>query len=96
MQSSLRLQLFDFEHMSTNNELIAQIELARSSGGDVKAIRRQKFDPNNFYMTLTEGGKQVGPVKVEGNIDQLNQKFAEAQTYLAASKSGATPMRKAA
>jgi hypothetical protein len=82
--------------MSTKNELIAQIESARSNGTDVKAIRRQKFDPNNFYMTLTEGGKQVGPVKVEGTIDQLNQKFSEAQSFLVASKSNSMPTRKAA
>jgi hypothetical protein len=82
--------------MSTKNELIAQIEFARSNGTDVKAIRRQKFDPNNFYMTLTEGGKQVGPVKVEGNLDQLNQKFAEAQAYLAGFKTSSSISRKAA
>jgi hypothetical protein len=82
--------------MSTKNELIAQIDSARNNGSDVKSIRRQKYDPNNFYMTLTEGGKQVGPVKVEGSIDQLNQKFAEAQSYLVSSKSGSSPLRKAA
>jgi hypothetical protein len=67
--------------MSNNNELIAQIDSARSRGVGVKAIRRQKYDPNNFYMTQTDG-KQVGPVKVEGNIDQLDRKYAEAQSYL--------------
>lgn len=82
--------------MSTTNELIAQIESARASGNSVKSIRRQKYDPNNFYMTLTEGGKQVGPVKVEGNIDQLNQKFAEAQSFLADLKTNQSMPRKAA
>lgn len=82
--------------MSTNNELIAQIESARSNGNSVKSIRRQKYDPNNFYMTLTEGGKQVGPVKVEGNIDQLNKKFEEAQSFLVSLKTSAQMPRKAA
>jgi hypothetical protein len=67
--------------MSTTNELIAEIDSARSRGTSVKAIRKQKFDPNNFYMTLTDG-KQVGPVKVEGNTDELNRKFGEAISYL--------------
>ena len=49
------------------------------------AIRRQKHDPNNFYMTQSDG-KQVGPVKVEGNMDELNRKFGEAQSYLQGTK----------
>ncbi len=71
--------------MSATNELIAQIDSARTAGNPVKSIRRQKYDPNNFYITLTSG-KQVGPVKVEGNIDELNRKFGEAQSYFAAWK----------
>ena len=71
--------------MSTNNELIAVIDQSRGSGSNVKAIRKQKYDPNNFYMTLTDG-KQVGPVKVEGNTDELNRKFGEAISYLNAMK----------
>ena len=31
-------------------------------------------------------GKQVGPVKVEGNQDELNRKFGEAQSYLHGTK----------
>ena len=72
--------------MSSKNELIDVIDSARASGNNVKSIRRQKYDPNNFYMTLTEGGKQVGPVKCEGNIDELNRKFGEAQSYLVGTK----------
>jgi hypothetical protein len=71
--------------MSTNNELIAVIDVSRAGGSNVKAIRKQKYDPNNFYMTLTDG-KQVGPVKVEGNTDELNRKFGEAISYLNAMK----------
>ena len=73
--------------MSSKNELIDVIDSARASGNNVKSIRRQKYDPNNFYMTLTEGGKQVGPVKVEGNIDELNRKFGEAISHLNGMKS---------
>ena len=72
-------------NMSTPNELIAVIDSARARGTNVKSIRRQKFDPNNFYLSLTDG-KQVGPVKVEGNTDELNRKFGEAQSYLAGMK----------
>lgn len=72
--------------MSTKNELIEVINSARADGNTVKAIRRQKYDPNNFYMTLSQGNKQVGPVKVEGNTDELNRKFGEAQSFLAAMK----------
>ena len=71
--------------MSNTNELIAQIDSARAGGTTVKQIRRQKFDPNNFYMTLSDG-KQVGPVKVEGNSDELNRKFGEAVSYMNAMK----------
>jgi hypothetical protein len=69
--------------MSTKNELIDVIDSARASGNCVKVIRRQKHAPNDFYLTLMQGNKQVGPVKVEGNIDELNRKFGEAQSYLA-------------
>jgi hypothetical protein len=74
--------------MSTNttkNELIAVIDDCRAKGFDIKAIRKQKFDPCNFYMTRTDG-KQVGPVKCEGNNDQLNGKFGEAVSYMNAMK----------
>jgi hypothetical protein len=73
-------------HMSTKNELIDVINSARASGNDVKSIRPQKYDPNSVYLTLVQGGKQVGPVKVEGDIDELNRKFGEAQAHLAAMK----------
>ena len=79
--------------MSSKNELIDVIDSARSRGTNVKAIRRQKYDPNNFYMTLTEGGKQVGPVKCEGNIDELNRKFGEAQSYLVGMKNAQSKAR---
>ena len=71
--------------MSTKNELIEVIDAARTAGTSVKSIRRQKYAPNDFYMTRSDG-KQVGPVKVEGNIDELNRKFGEAQSYLAGMK----------
>ena len=74
------------EPMSTKNELIDVINSARANGSDVKSIRRQKYDPNNFYMTLVQGGRQVGPVKVEGDINELNRKFGEAQSYVAGMK----------
>jgi hypothetical protein len=68
--------------MSTpKNELIAVIDDCRARGLGVKSIRKQKFDPNNFYMTRTDG-KQLGPIKCEGNTDQLNAKFGEAISYL--------------
>jgi hypothetical protein len=72
--------------MSTKNELIDVIDSARASGNEVKSIRRQKYDPNNFYMTLVQGGRQVGPVKVEGDTSELNRKFGEAQSHLAGMK----------
>ena len=81
--------------MSTNNELITVIDSARARGTNVKSIRKQKFDPNNFYMTLSDG-KQVGPVKCEGNTDELNRKFGEAQSYLAGMKNAPAKPRIAA
>jgi hypothetical protein len=65
----------------STNELIATIDNARTTGTPVKAIRRQKHDPNNFYFTLTDG-KQLGPVNVTGDTNELNRKFGEAQSYL--------------
>ena len=70
---------------TTKNELIAVIEECRASGMGVKAIRKQKFDPCNFYMTRTDG-KQLGPVKCEGSTEQLNAKFGEAISYMNAMK----------
>ena len=81
--------------MSTTNELIAVIDQARTRGTPIKSIRRQRHDPNNFYMSQTDG-KQVGPVKVEGNTDQLNAKFGEAQSYLAGMKNAPGKNRAAA
>jgi hypothetical protein len=74
---------------NTTNELIAVINDCRAKGVDVKAIRKQKYDPNNFYMTR-EDGKQVGPVKVAGATDELNRKFGEAISYLNGMKSSPT------
>ena len=71
--------------MATTNELIVAIDSARARGTDIKAIRKQKYDPNNFYMTQTDG-KQVGPIKCAGNNDELNRKFGEAQSYLVGTK----------
>jgi hypothetical protein len=70
---------------TTTDELIAVIDDCRAKGTDVKAIRKQKYDPNNFYMTRTDG-KQVGPVKVAGSTDELNRKFGEAISYLNGTK----------
>lgn len=70
---------------TSGNELIAQIDSAWSAGTPVKAIRKQKFAPNDFYMTLSDG-KQVGPVKVAGDTDELNRKFGEAQSYMVGMK----------
>ena len=67
--------------MNNNNELIVAIDSARTNGTTVKSIRKQKHDPNNFYMTLADG-KQVGPVNVTGDQNELNRKFGEAQSYL--------------
>jgi hypothetical protein len=71
--------------MATTNELIVAIDSARGRGTDVKAIRRQKYDPSNFYMTQTDG-KQVGPIKCAGDTAELNRKFGEAQSYLVGTK----------
>ena len=66
---------------TNKNELIAVIDECRAKGLGVKEIRKQKFDPCNFYMTRTDG-KQLGPVKCEGNTDELNRKFGEAISYV--------------
>jgi hypothetical protein len=68
------------KNSSTKNELIAVIDECRAAGLGVKAIRKQKFDPNHFYMTRSDG-KQLGPIKVAGNADELNAKFGEAVSY---------------
>jgi hypothetical protein len=70
---------------NTGNELIAVIDECRAKGCGVKAIRKQKYDPCNFYMTRDDG-KQVGPVKCEGNTETLNRKFGEAISYLNGTK----------
>ena len=66
---------------TTKNELIAVIDDCRALGLGVRSIRKQKFDPSNFYMTRTDG-KQLGPIKCEGDTAQLNGKFGEAISYL--------------
>ncbi|HTL29767.1 MAG TPA: hypothetical protein VL282_11115 [Tepidisphaeraceae bacterium] len=81
--------------MSNTNELIEVIDSARAGGNNVKSIRRQKYAPNDFYMTRSDG-KQLGPIKVEGAIDELNRKFGEAQSYLAAMKNSPVKPRTAA
>jgi hypothetical protein len=68
---------------TTTNELIAAIDECRAAGTGVKAIRKQKFDPCNFYMTRTDG-KQIGPVKCTGDANELNRKFGEAISYMTA------------
>jgi len=82
--------------MSSKNELIDVINSARASGNDVKSIRPQKHAPNSVYMTLVHGGRQVGPVNVEGDANELNRKVAEAESYLAALKSKPANNRTAA
>lgn len=72
---------FDSKDMATNNELIVVIDSARSSGNSVKCIRKQKYAPSQFYMTLANG-KQLGPVSCQGDSDELSRKFDEAQSYL--------------
>ena len=62
------------------NELIAVIDECRAKGLGVKAIRKQKYDPCNFYMTRTDG-KQLGPITCEGDASELNRKFGEAISY---------------
>ena len=81
--------------MSTTNrnELITVIDACRAEGFGVKAIRKQKYDPCNFYMTRTDG-KQLGPIMCEGNTDVLNGKFGEAISYMNAMKNA--PKRVAA
>src|SRR4051794_22260077 len=76
----------DLNDMNPNNELIAAIDSARNTGSTIKTIRRQKNDPNNFYMTTTDN-RQVGPVNVTGDAQQLNSKFGEAQSYLSTLRS---------
>jgi|tagenome__1003787_1003787.scaffolds.fasta_scaffold17117781_1 hypothetical protein len=76
--------------MATKNELIVAIDAARARGVGVKSIRNQKYDPSNFYMTCTDG-KQVGPIKCEGDKNELNRKFGEAQSYVAGTKKLAAP-----
>jgi hypothetical protein len=71
--------------MSTKNELIAAIEACHAAGGEIKSVRKQKYDLKNFYMSRTDG-KQVGPVKCEGEVEELNRKFDEAVSYLSAIK----------
>ena len=87
-------ELIDSGCMSTttNNELICVIDAERAKGCNVKSIRKQKHDPCNFYMTCTDG-RQVGPVKCEGNTDELNRKFGEAQSYLAGMKNNPAKQR---
>ena len=70
---------------NNSNELIAVIDDCRARGTDIKAIRKQKYDPNHFYMTRADG-KQVGPVKVAGSTEELNRKFGEAISYLNGTK----------
>jgi hypothetical protein len=77
---------------NTTNELIAVIQDCRAGGTDVKAIRRQKYDPNNFYMTRSDG-KQVGPVRATGNTEELNRKFGEAMSYLNGTKNRPAAIR---
>ena len=70
---------------TNKNELIAMMDACRAEGFGVKAIRKQKFDPSNFYMTRSDG-RQLGPVKCEGTTEQLNAKFGEAISYMNAMK----------
>jgi hypothetical protein len=82
--------------MSSKNELIDVINSARASGNDVKVIRPQKHAPNSVYLTLVHGGRQLGPVQVEGDASELERKFAEAQSYLEEMQKSATKRRTAA
>jgi len=72
--------------MSNKNELIEVIKSTCTSGLGVKSIRKQKYDPCSFYMTRTDG-KQIGPVKCDGGVEDLARKFSEAQAHLEAMKS---------
>ena len=70
---------------TTTNELIAVIDECRGKGMAVKAVRKQKFDPSNFYMTRSDG-RQLGPIHCAGDAEELNRKLAEAVEYLDAMK----------
>jgi hypothetical protein len=72
--------------MSNKNELIEVIKTTCAGGMGVKSIRKQKYDPTSFYMTRTDG-KQIGPVKCGGSVEELDRKFHEAQAHLEAMKS---------
>ena len=58
----------------------------------MKTIRRQKHDPNNFYMTTTDN-RQIGPVKCDGDTSELNRKFGEAHSYLVGTRKLMQPQR---
>jgi hypothetical protein len=77
-----------------NNELLAAIDAACKQGNNVKIIRKQKHDPCSFYMTCTDG-KQIGPIKCEGNPAELDRKFTEATERMNSLKSN-QPRTKAA
>jgi len=81
--------------MNTTNELIAVIESAKSKGEFVRTIRKQKYAPSQFYMSLTTG-QQLGPIAVQGDEADLTRKFEEAQAYLETWKANASKARKAA
>ena len=81
--------------MNTTNELIAAIVTAAGKGSQVKAIRKQKYAPSQFYMSLTTG-QQLGPVNVQGDEAELTRKFDEAQSYLETMKTQTEKSRKAA
>jgi hypothetical protein len=72
--------------MNTSNELIAVIESARTNGNFVKSVRKQKYAPEKFYMTLASG-KQLGPIACAGDEESLNRKYDEAVAYLESLKS---------
>lgn len=79
----------DSNDMNTNNELITVIESARTRGSSVKSIRKQKYAPSQFYISLADG-KQLGPVNCEGNQEVLDRKYDEAQTFLESFKPAKT------
>lgn len=81
--------------MNTTNELIVAIESAKNSGGLVRTIRKQKYAPSQFYMSLMTG-QQLGPIGVQGDESELARKFEEAQAYLEALKTQSSKPRKAA
>lgn len=70
---------------TTKNELIAAIDACRAAGGEIKSVRKQKYDLKHFYMSRTDG-KQVGPVQCEGEAEELMRKHGEAVAYLTATK----------